>query len=608
MEISQLNLRIWRFSNVVLRLPSVFILEAIHQSRRSKSRLSGSTESLASHWGLEPETVTIGSQYLGYFVVFLLHALPLRMLIKLYKFIVVGLMLLAAHLLSAYSLSVRATDSHSSFPSAVTFALAQGVISLMCAQLMGTKHVWAFAAYVLPQIANLSGLPLDAQKLAHGVAQAVTLAEVSVFTLRHVLVPYRLALIGYKTLQEYVELYGIISVIFALYNRFFVPMLYLIFWLVLFAHRLYVYYSTKDHKIFGERWALVIFAAIADCCESPWSLLGLCYTVSYTAFLVLLLCKMYLKGFNSLGGETFLHRGWTEGITVMLLAMETGLLELKKLERILLLSVLMYIALSSTIQSVYEILDPVLLALAASNDRSPWKHFKALSMCLALMATPLYLSYMLFAMFEAELWLMIIVSSCLLTTVQTFGSLTIYLLFMADHRRSTSWESLDDVVYGIHAMCHVLEFGIALSVLFYGGMESFHRDYNLLGAAVILVHCYFNVLQRAQAGWQSFLHRRDAVRKIKSLPTATQEELSSLRDVCAICFEEMAFAKVTPCRHYFHSVCLRRWLYVQDKCPLCHKTIIPEMPKPSNGGGDPEEELPRQPHQDLGQGDAMMAL
>ncbi|XP_038071049.1 RING finger protein 145-like [Patiria miniata] len=607
MEISSRQLHIWRFSNVVLRLPSVFILEAIHNLRRGR-KIRGTVESLASGWELEPHAVTIGSQFLGYFVVFLLHALPLRMLIKLYKFIVVGLLLLAAHLLSDYSLSRETTVPQSSLVSAVTFTLAEVVISLTCARLMGTKHVWAFAAYTLPQIAKLSGLPLDVQESAHEVAQVLTLTEVTLFTLRHVLVPFRLALIGYKTLQEYSELYGIVSVIFALYNRFFVPMLYLIFWLVLFVHRLYVYYSTKDRRIVGEHWVLVIFAAIADCCESPWSLVGLCYTVSYTAFLVLFLCKLYLKGFSSLGGETFLHRGWTEGITVMLLAMETGLLELKKLERILLLSVLMYIALSSTIQSVYEILDPVLLALAASNNPSPWKHFRALSMCVALMAAPLYLSYMLFVVFEAQLWLMIIVSSCLLTTIQTLGSLTIYLLFMADHRRATPWESLDDLVYGIHAMCHVMEFGIALSVLFYGGMESFHSDYNLFGAAIILIHCYFNVFQRAQAGWQSFLTRRDAVRKINSLPSATKGELSSLRDVCVICFEEMTFAKVTPCKHYFHSVCLRRWLYVQDKCPLCHKSILPEMPQPPQGIEEPREELPWQPHPDLGQGDGMMAL
>ncbi|XP_071793059.1 RING finger protein 145-like [Asterias amurensis] len=570
---------IMRFSNVILRLPSVFILEAIYHAR---TRFISTTttkdtvaETIAHDWGLEPHMVTLGTQYLGYFVAFLLHALPLRMLIKMYKFVLIGMMLLAAHLLSDHFISTQVINPLNSQLPMITIFLIQSAISLFCAWLVDTKHVWVFSVYLLPMAASSCSLPLDVQEMVHTTAQIITLTGVTVFTLSNILVPYRMALIGYKTLQEYVELYGIVSVIFAVYNRFFVPMIYLIFWLSLFAHRLYVYYSKKDSHVFQEQWMLVIFASIADCCESPWSLIGLCYTVSYSAFLLLVLCKIYLKGFSELGGQSFLHRGWTEGITLMLLAMETELLQLKKLEKILLLSVVMFIVLSSTIQSVYEILDPVILALAASNSRNVFNHFRAISMCIGLMVTPLYLSLTLFTVFEADLWLMIIVSSCLLTAIQTLGSLMIYFLFMADHRRSEPWESLDDIVYSIHALCHVLEFGLALSVLFYGGMESLHADYNIVGGVVILVHCYFNVWQRAQAGWQSFLGRREAAHKINSLPSASKLELSALQDVCAICFEEMKFAKVTPCHHFFHNVCLRRWLYVQDKCPLCHNSIIP---------------------------------
>ena len=32
-------------------------------------------------------------------------------------------------------------------------------------------------------------------------------------------------------------------------------------------------------------------------------------------------------------------------------------------------------------------------------------------------------------------------------------------------------------------------------------------------------------------------------------------------------------AKVTKCNHYFHGKCLRKWLYVQDSCPLCYGAL-----------------------------------
>lgn len=32
----------------------------------------------------------------------------------------------------------------------------------------------------------------------------------------------------------------------------------------------------------------------------------------------------------------------------------------------------------------------------------------------------------------------------------------------------------------------------------------------------------------------------------------------------------MNSAVITPCSHFFHAGCLKKWLYVQESCPLCH--------------------------------------
>jgi hypothetical protein len=44
----------------------------------------------------------------------------------------------------------------------------------------------------------------------------------------------------------------------------------------------------------------------------------------------------------------------------------------------------------------------------------------------------------------------------------------------------------------------------------------------------------------------SIFLRREAVYRVESLPQATEEQLSSLSDVCPICFSSMSQAKVTP--------------------------------------------------------------
>ena len=33
------------------------------------------------------------------------------------------------------------------------------------------------------------------------------------------------------------------------------------------------------------------------------------------------------------------------------------------------------------------------------------------------------------------------------------------------------------------------------------------------------------------------------------------------------------FLKVTPCKHFFHAGCLKKWLFVQDLCPMCSSKI-----------------------------------
>lgn len=59
----------------------------------------------------------------------------------------------------------------------------------------------------------------------------------------------------------------------------------------------------------------------------------------------------------------------TEGVTLLLLALQTGLLDMQTLQRTFLLSIILFIVVTSTLQSMIEIADPVILALGASRNR-----------------------------------------------------------------------------------------------------------------------------------------------------------------------------------------------------------------------------------------------
>lgn len=44
--------------------------------------------------------------------------------------------------------------------------------------------------------------------------------------------------------------------------------------------------------------------------------------------------------------------------------------------------------------------------------------------------------------------------------------------------------------------------------------------------------------------------------------------------------QDMNSAVITPCSHFFHAGCLKKWLYVQETCPLCHSQLKSQSPTP----------------------------
>ncbi len=50
----------------------------------------------------------------------------------------------------------------------------------------------------------------------------------------------------------------------------------------------------------------------------------------------------------------------------------------------------------------------------------------------------------------------------------------------------------------------------------------------------------------------------------------TEDSLKCRDNVCSICLEEVGASRArTPCRHSFHTECLRLWLRNNHSCPNC---------------------------------------
>ncbi|KAJ7997271.1 hypothetical protein DPEC_G00227240 [Dallia pectoralis] len=590
--------------NVGLRVPSIMLLEVLYRWDVSSFFQKIQRSSLNNNPLFQYKYLALYLHYVGYILSLVLLTLPRQHLVKLYLYVLTALLLFAGHQVSRDYVRSELDSGYEgplyleplSMNRFSTALIGQLVVCTLCSCVMQTKRIWLFSAHLLPLVARLCLVHLETIVFINRFAMIFTGLEVIYFLASNLLVPYNLAKTAYRELVQVVEVYGLLALGMSLWNQLVLPVLFMCFWLVLFALQIYTYFSTRDQPTSRERLLFLFLTSIAECCCTPYSLLGLVFTVSFVALGVLTLCKFYLQGYRAFMNDNTMHRGMTEGITLLILAVQTGLIELQVIHRAFLLSIILFIVVASILQSMLEIADPIVLALGASRDKSLWKHFRAVSLCLFLLIFPAYMAYMICQFFHMDFWLLIIISSSILTSLQVLGTLLIYILFMVEEFRKEPVENMDDVIYYVNGTYRLLEFLVALVVVAYGVSETVFGEWTVMGSTIIFIHSYYNVWLRAQLGWQSFLLRRDAVNKIKSLPTASDLQLELYNDICAICYQDMKNAVITPCSHFFHAGCLKKWLYVQETCPLCHKQLKGQSPAASATAPPVQDVLPPNPN------------
>eukprot|EP00095_Tigriopus_kingsejongensis_P000282 snap_masked-scaffold816_size93094-processed-gene-0.5 protein:Tk00282 transcript:snap_masked-scaffold816_size93094-processed-gene-0.5-mRNA-1 annotation:"protein trc8 homolog" len=261
-------------------------------------------------------------------------------------------------------------------------------------------------------------------------------------------------------------------------------------------------------------------------------------------------------------------------VLFFVLALQTGITSLEPQKRFARLCKNLYLLLTALFHFIHNMVGPVLMSLSASRQFNSRKHLRALAICLFLVLAPLLLMAYLWQTFTVGTWLLSVTAFCIEVIVKVCVTVSVYLLFVYDHYcQEGTWEQLDDAVYYVKAVGNTVEFCFAVFLFFNGGWILMFESGGTIRALMMLIHAYCNIWCEAKAGWQTFIKRRTAVAKINGLPDASPEQLEEHNDVCAICYQDMQGAKVTRCRHFFHGVCLRKWLYVQDTCPLCHSGL-----------------------------------
>jgi len=439
-----------------------------------------------------------------------------------------------------------------------------------------------------PNVPAALGLPTEAVHASAVCSLALPAVLVAWAGANAVRAAFRHALGSYRRRRQILVNFGLNVFLEAEWVRLRVPVLLRTFWLSRVGlHFALALMGSEAFMLAGPATlpdATQALQATADMAqhlatrgaETTMALLGMTSVVSAVCHYVGSFFHLVLIGGVAGEDEEERSAATISAVLFFVLALQTGLTSLEPEKRFSRLCKNLCLLLAALFHFIHNMVGPVLTGLSASHSFKGRRHARALFICAFLVLAPLALMAYLWQTFQVGTWLLAVSAFCVEVVVKVTVTVAVYVLFLYDaYFKDGLWEGLDDAVYVVKAAGSSVEFCFAVFLFFNGGWILLFESGGTIRALMMLIHGYCNIWLEAKAGWQTFVKRRTAVAKLDRLPDATAEELASHDDVCAICYQPMrSSAKVTRCRHFFHGVCLRKWLYVQDSCPLCHRVLF----------------------------------
>ncbi|XP_026156457.1 E3 ubiquitin-protein ligase RNF139 [Mastacembelus armatus] len=581
--------------DVALRVPCIFIIDAIFNSYYDPG----------SGWAGAMAKVLV--RVLGVLVSSVVLLLSQKALFKFYTLFFAVLLGMAAALINYYATSH--IDFYSAYYKAAlgfrllprngpTLWLGMAAVQLV----FGVGYVFlfnlqsVFAALVvldimIPLWGMMIELPADVRQLVAVFSGLVLALNTAVCLAMRLKWFYYSCRYVYLLVRHMYRIYGLQLLLEDTWKRIRFPDVLRVFWLTrVTAQALILVYvvravrresgdatdGSSDSQGYLLSWDVfwdLTSNLIISGCDSTLTVLGMSAVISSVAHYL----GLSILAFIGSTEEEDKRLGFVAPVLFFILALQTGLSSLDPEERLVRLSRNMCLLLTAILHFIHGMTDPVLMSLSASHVSSFRRHFPVLLVSLALFVLPVVLSYALWHNYVLNTWLFAVTAFCVELCLKVVVSLTVYGLFMADGLSNVLWEKLDDYVYYVRSTGNIIEFLFGVIMFGNGAYTMMFEAGSKIRACMMCLHAYFNIYLQAKNGWKTFINRRTAVKKINSLPEMRGDQLRNIEDVCAICYQEFATsARITPCHHYFHALCLRKWLYIQDTCPMCHQRVYVE--------------------------------
>lgn len=370
--------------------------------------------------------------------------------------------------------------------------------------------------YLVPLLASFLCLPHDVVEWLTGVIHGFMAMFVTLYAMRTICNSYVFCVENLRQYEAFRQEVGVIGGLATIIRNMFEPVCLGTYFIVQLTAQLWSDFLGLEEKQFviqDSDLLVECLVSLSEVCCSPLMLISLSIFVMATSHTLLTKTKELLSNYaNTAGaGEPELPAGCTEGIVTFILGLQTGMIELEMPGRIGAVSIIMFVVVASLLQSCLDLTHPVLLSLPAIHTNIS-SHLIPVFLTLLLMMTPLWMVYTLLTIISSELWTLVIISSCLVTSIQSLGHILTYCIILWDCRQPSPSPNTDDYIFWVKGGSQTLELLMAVIVVsggFYEGFVEDDQEWSIMNTMVLTCHCYVNIYVRVKKGWHSYLARRE---------------------------------------------------------------------------------------------------
>lgn len=146
---------------------------------------------------------------------------------------------------------------------------------------------------------------------------------------------------------------------------------------------------------------------------------------------------------------------------------------------------------------------------------------------------------------------------------------------------TTSNEYRSYIIYYIEFLYHITT--LVIDILHHLQMLFYHQTFMSMSSLIFFMQLKPLLNELTQRLKRHKSYRNAMIRMEKKYPLLTkydleqkylkQNHISSLEEICSICWEKFEKARCLPCGHLFHQNCLRSWLEQDTTCPICRLSL-----------------------------------